>query len=94
MFMSYIVSAVGVIALIVIVSVGSGIATSMILSQEVIAAQDLYGYASGNEAAFDAGFTGKTLKVRGRVIATVAKNTQRPWNTGYTIEARHRFINH
>jgi hypothetical protein len=34
MFMSYIVSAVGVIALIVIVSVGSGIATSMIMSRK------------------------------------------------------------
>jgi hypothetical protein len=50
-------------------------------AQETVYASSLYNYSSGNEAAFDARYTGKTFKVKGAVDGSVVKCTD-SWNAG------------
>jgi hypothetical protein len=54
-------------------------------AQEVITANDLYFYSLDNEVSFDAKYTKKTVKVRGKVMGEVFKNTKQPWNKGYSV---------
>jgi flagellar biosynthesis GTPase FlhF len=75
----------GVKIFLSIACVLSSVLVNTAKSQEVITDIDLYNHSRGNEAAFDAQFTGKTLKVRGTVIKNVVKNTKQPWNKGYSL---------
>jgi hypothetical protein len=64
----------------------AGLMTSSVLgntakAQKVLTAYELYDYSQGNEAAFDARYTGKTFKIKGMVVGSVFKSTER-WNSG------------
>jgi hypothetical protein len=72
--------------LIILLSIAGLTAMSLVeaIAQNVVYASNLYNSSKENEVSFDSRYTGKTVKVQGKVLGSVIKNTQEPF-TGYSL---------